>query len=114
MTNAEPLPRIGWRIQSVLEVLLQDPGREVWPFWVDGHTTPRSDSGPILKRLAEAGWLVSRRETGKPNARVLYRLTPAGEALAREAVTRPVKWPERVAHLRSATVTGDGSPDRSV
>jgi hypothetical protein len=89
----------------VLDVLLQDPSREVWPFWMDQQTKPRSDSGPILKRLAEAGWLTSRRETGKPNARTLYRLTAAGEALAREAVERPVKWPEGV--TRRPTAQGD-------
>ncbi|MFD8509695.1 PadR family transcriptional regulator [Streptomyces antimycoticus] len=88
-----PLPRIGWRTQDVLAVLLRAPGREVWPFWVDRQTSPRSDSGPILKRLARAGWLTTRRETGKPNARVLYKLTPAGEALAREAVAHPVRRP---------------------
>ncbi|MFJ6014476.1 PadR family transcriptional regulator [Streptomyces sp. NPDC092952] len=97
---ATPLPRLGWRAQSVLYVLLEDPSREVWPYWVDQRAKPRSDSAPILKRLARAGWLSTRRETGTPNARVLYRLTPAGEVLAREAVKRPVKWPDNVAHQR--------------
>ncbi|RPK58205.1 hypothetical protein EES44_24370 [Streptomyces sp. ADI96-15] len=97
---AAPLPRLGWRTQSVLYVLLNDPTREVWPYWVDKRAKPRSDSAPILKRLAQAGWLTVRRETGEPNARVLYRLTEAGEALAREAVQRPVKWPDNVAHHR--------------
>lgn len=72
----------------------------MWPFLVDSQARPRSDSGPILKRLAQAAWLAMRRETGKPNARVLYRLTAAGESLAREAVTRPVNWPDSVAHHR--------------
>lgn len=102
---ATPLPRIGWRTQSVLYVLLEDPSREVWPYWVDRQTRPRSDSYSILQGLAQAGWVTSRRETDKPNARVLYRLTPSGEALAREAVQRPVKWPDAVAHLRPGTVT---------
>ncbi|MEU1815157.1 DUF6292 family protein [Streptomyces roseifaciens] len=104
MTDGEPpavpLPRLGWRTQSVLCVLLEDPSREVWPYWVDQRTKPRSDSAMILKRLAEAGWLTTRRETGKPNARVLYKLTTAGKTLAREAVRRPVKWPDNVAHHR--------------
>jgi hypothetical protein len=97
---ATPLPRLGWRTQSVLYVLLEAPSQEVWPYWVDQRTKPRSDSAPILKRLAQAGWLTTRRETGKPNARVLYKLTAAGEALAREAVERPVKWPDSVSHHR--------------
>lgn len=99
---ARPL-RPGWRTQSVLFVLLEDPSREVWPFWVDRNTKPQCDSYAILKRLAQAGWLTVRRETGKTNARVLYRLTPAGEALAREAVKRPAKWPDSVAHHRRTT-----------
>jgi hypothetical protein len=86
-------------------MLLEDPSREVWPFWMDRHT-PAYDSNQILKRLAEAGWLTSRRETNKPNARVLYRLTAAGEALAREAVERSVKWPDGVSRQRP--VTGEG------
>lgn len=98
--DAVPLPRLGWRTQAVLYVLMDDPTREVWPYWVDQRTKPRSDSYKILQRLAEAGWLTTRREADKPNARVLYRLTAAGEALAREAVKRPVKWPDTVAHYR--------------
>lgn len=98
--DATPLPRLGWRTQSVLHVLLQDPHREVWPYWVDQQARPRSDSYQILKRLAQAGWLTTRRESGQANARVLYRLTAAGEVLAREAVRRPVKWPDNVAHHR--------------
>lgn len=99
--NATPIPRLGWRMQAVLDVLLEDPSREVWPFWLDQQTRPRSDSAPILKRLAEAGWLTMRREVGKPNARVLYRLTPSGETLAREAVKREVRWPEGVTRRQS-------------
>ncbi|WP_371095044.1 hypothetical protein [Streptomyces sanglieri] len=101
--TARPLPRLGWHTQSILFVLLEDPSREVWPFWTDQRTKPRSDSAPILKRLAQAGWLTTRRETDKPNARVLYRLTPTGEVLAREAVKRPVEWPSNVAHHRPST-----------
>lgn len=99
---ATPIPRLGWRMQAVLDVLLEDPSREVWPFWLDRRTSPRSDSAPILRRLAQAGWLDTRRETGKPNARVLYKLTPAGEALAREAAERPVKWPDGMTRRRPA------------
>jgi len=98
--DATPLPRIGWRMQAVLDVLLQDPSREVWPYWLDQRTPTRGENYQILKRLAEAGWLTTRRETGKANARVLYKLTPAGEALAREAVKRPVRWPDGVARRR--------------
>lgn len=94
---ATPLPRLGWRTQAVLDVLLEDPSREVWPYWLDQQMKPRGDSYQILKRLAQVGWLITRREIGKPNARVLYKLTAAGEALAREAVRRPVKWPDGVA-----------------
>jgi hypothetical protein len=88
-------------MQDVLDVLLQDPSREVWPYYVDQRSAARYQSCEVLKRLAEAGWLTVRRETGKPNARVLYRLTAAGEALAREAVQRPVKWPEGAARRRT-------------
>lgn len=98
--SATPLPRLGWRMQDVLDVLLLDPSREVWPYYVDQRSAARFQSYEVLKRLAEAGWLTTRRETGKPNARVLYRLTPSGEALAREAVQRPVKWPEGVTRHR--------------
>lgn len=93
---ATPLPRLGWRTQALLDVLLKDPSREVWPYWLDQQTPSGGDNYQILKRLAEAGWLTTRRETGKPNARVLYKLTAAGEALAREAVERPIKWPDGV------------------
>jgi hypothetical protein len=98
--TAEPLPRLGWRMQAVLDVLLQDPSREVWPYWLDQRSPTRGENNAILKRLADAGWLTARRETGTPNARVLYRLTAAGEALAREAVERQVKWPEGVTRRR--------------
>ncbi|MEZ3180817.1 helix-turn-helix transcriptional regulator [Streptomyces pimonensis] len=97
---ATPLPRLGWRMQAALDVLLEDPCREVWPYWLDQRSHARGDNHQILKRLAEAGWLTTRRETDKPNARVLYRFTAAGEALAREAVERPVRWPEGVTRRR--------------
>ncbi|MFD3978276.1 PadR family transcriptional regulator [Streptomyces griseus] len=88
--TAEPLPRLGRRAQAVLGLLLEDPSREVWPYWLDQQPATRGgDNYQVLKRLAGAGWLSRREETGKPNARVLYRLTPAGEARAREALQRP-------------------------
>lgn len=93
-TTATPLSRITWRTQAVLLVLLEDRSREVWPYLLDRHPLTRgADNYQILKRLAEAGWLSTRRETG-PNGRVLYRLTAAGETMAREAAQRPVKWPD--------------------
>jgi DNA-binding PadR family transcriptional regulator len=81
-------------------LLLEDPSREVWPYYVDQRSPARGDSYAVLKRLAGAGWLTARREADTPNARVLYRLTPSGEALAREAVERPVKWPADVSRRR--------------
>ncbi|MFE3146579.1 helix-turn-helix transcriptional regulator [Streptomyces sp. NPDC059218] len=102
--TALPLPGMGWRTQALLGVLLEDPSREVWPYWLDQRAPTRGgDNYQILKRLARAGWLTTRRETGKVNARVLYRLTPTGEVLAREAVKRSVKWPSSVAHHRPST-----------
>jgi hypothetical protein len=98
--TATPLPRLGWRMQAVLDVLLQDPNHEVCPYYVDKRTPPGGDNYKILKVLTAAGWLTTRRETGKPNARVLHKLTTAGEALAREAVERPVKWPDGVTRRR--------------
>ncbi|MEZ7005852.1 hypothetical protein [Streptomyces sp. AD55] len=104
--TALPLLRLGWVTQALLDVLLEDPSREVWPFWIDRRSAAgRRDNGVILKRLAQAGWLTKRRETGKPNARVLYKLTPAGETLAREAVERPVKWPDGVTRHRPGTAS---------
>lgn len=103
--DAAPLPRMGWRMQAVLDVLMADPSREVWPYYVDQHSSARGDSYQILKRLHEAGWLTRRHETGGPNARVLYKLTTTGEALAREAVERPVKWPDSVNRRRPDTDT---------
>ncbi|MFP3118136.1 PadR family transcriptional regulator [Streptomyces sp. Iso 434] len=99
--TATPLPRLGWRMQAVLDLLVEDPAREVWPYWIDQRTPTRGDGYQVLKRLAEAGWLTSRREdrpTG--SGRVLYRLTPSGEELAREAVSRSVRWPAGVPRHR--------------
>jgi hypothetical protein len=103
--TAVPLPRLGWRMQAVLDAMLEDPSREVWPYWLDRHSRSRSENDQVLRRLAEAGWLTVRRETGKPNARVLYRLTPTGEAMAREAVKRQVKWPDGVSRRRHDRLT---------
>lgn len=92
---ATPLPRLGWRTQAVLNVLLEDPSREVWLYWLDQQPAVCNNSTgnyQVLQRLARAGWLTTRRETGT-NARVLYHLTPAGEELAREAVKRSVRKP---------------------
>jgi DNA-binding PadR family transcriptional regulator len=74
---------------AVLEALAGDAGQWHYGYDLLGTTGLRSGSlYPILVRLADRGLLEAVWENGVPQGRPprhLYRLTPAGRALVREA-----------------------------
>ena len=74
----------------VLRLLLEEPTAWRYGYEISQQTGLKSGTlYPILLRLEEAGWFVSRWETVDPSAvgrprRRLYRLTPAGLSRASE------------------------------
>jgi PadR family transcriptional regulator PadR len=90
--------------QLVLQVLLEDPRREVYGRELgEAAGLPSGTVHPILARLEGMGWLESGWEdidtsaAGRP-ARRYYRLTPDGAVRARDALARTY----RSRSLRSA------------
>ncbi|MGZ4626042.1 MAG: PadR family transcriptional regulator [Kineosporiaceae bacterium] len=80
--------------QLVLQVLLEDPQREIYGRELgEAAGLPSGTVHPILARLEGMGWLESRWEdidpstAGRP-ARRYYRLTPDGAVQARDALAR--------------------------
>jgi DNA-binding PadR family transcriptional regulator len=80
--------------QLVLEILLEDPQRELYGRELgEAAGLPSGTVHPILARLEGLGWLESRWEdidastAGRP-ARRYYRLTPDGAVRARDALAR--------------------------
>ena len=80
--------------QLVLQVLLEDPQRELYGRELgEAAGLPSGTIHPILARLEGMGWLESRWEdvdasaAGRP-ARRYYRLTPDGAVRSREALAR--------------------------
>jgi PadR family transcriptional regulator PadR len=92
--------------QLVLRTLLADPSKELYGVEI-GQAAGLSSGTvhPILARLETVGWLTSRwedihpRTEGRP-ARRYYRLTPAGQELARAALARAYQASARPAWLR--------------
>jgi DNA-binding PadR family transcriptional regulator len=100
-----PEPRMTIPTQRVLEVLLDDPQRDLYGLEIGDAAGLRSGTvHPILARLEGYGWLVSRWEEvdasaeGRP-ARRYYRLTPDGVQAARAALARAYR-PSPVRRLR--------------
>lgn len=87
-------PRMTIPTQLVLEILLEDPTRELYGLEI-GQTAglPSGTVHPILARLEAVGWLESRweqvdpRAEGRP-ARRYYRLTANGVVAAAAALSR--------------------------
>jgi DNA-binding PadR family transcriptional regulator len=80
--------------QLVLELLLADPGRELYGFEIGQDAgLPSGTVHPILARLEALGWVSSRweavdpGEAGRP-ARRYYRMTAEGASAARTALAR--------------------------
>ncbi|HWS57377.1 MAG TPA: helix-turn-helix transcriptional regulator [Actinotalea sp.] len=80
--------------QIVLQVLLQDPARELYGLEIGQSAGLASGTvHPILARLEALGWLeshwedVDTRAVGRP-ARRYYRLTAGGITAARQALAR--------------------------
>jgi PadR family transcriptional regulator, regulatory protein PadR len=100
-----PEPRMTIPTQRVLEVLLDDPQRELYGLEIGEAAGLRSGTvHPILARLEGYGWLASRWEEidasaeGRP-ARRYYALTPDGVQAARSALARAYR-PSPVRRLR--------------
>jgi DNA-binding PadR family transcriptional regulator len=80
--------------QLVLQVLLEDPQREIYGRELgEAAGLPSGTVHPILARLEGMGWLESRWEDIDPSAagrpaRRYYRLTPDGAVRARDALAR--------------------------
>jgi DNA-binding PadR family transcriptional regulator len=98
-------PRLSHQRLQVLSSFLQQPDVELSGADVMRLTELASGSlYPILYKLEDGGLLVSRWETEDPHAlgrprRRLYRVTPLGERVTREAVAklnRLVATPVRV------------------
>lgn len=79
-------------LQLVLQVLLENPERELYGLEIGGAAGLASGTvHPLLARLEAHGWLVSRWEDIDPSAegrpaRRYYRLTAQGVADARAAL----------------------------
>ncbi|UOY03759.1 PadR family transcriptional regulator [Blastococcus sp. PRF04-17] len=91
--------------QRVLEVLLEDPQRELYGLEIGEAAGLRSGTvHPILARLEGYGWVASRWEEidasaeGRPPRRY-YGLTPSGVAAAHAALARAYR-PSPVRRLR--------------
>jgi PadR family transcriptional regulator PadR len=87
-------PRMTISTQLVLELLLADPGRELYGLEIGQDAgLPSGTVHPILARLEALGWVSSRWETvdpaeaGRP-ARRYYRMTAEGAPAARAALAR--------------------------
>lgn len=87
-------PRMTIPAQLVLQVLLEDPQRELYGRELGEAAGLASGTvHPILARFEATGWLESRWEDvdasaeGRP-ARRYYRLTPDGAVRARDALAR--------------------------
>ena len=87
-------PRMTISTQLVLAVLLGDPAEERYGLEIGAEAgLPSGTVHPILARLEGLGWLESRwedidpSEQGRPPRRY-YRLTGAGAASARAALSR--------------------------
>jgi DNA-binding MarR family transcriptional regulator len=80
--------RMSLQTLRALETFLDNPGEQLAGADIQKRTGVASGTlYPILLRLEDAGWLVSRWETIDPSAegrprRRLYRLTPGGLARA--------------------------------
>src|SRR5689334_18585316 len=94
-------------LQLVLDVLLEDPERELYGLEIGGAAGLASGTvHPLLARLEGRGWLESRWEDIDPSsqgrpARRYYRLTGQGvegaqAALARVRARRPLGVPSPV------------------
>ncbi|HEY2299589.1 MAG TPA: PadR family transcriptional regulator [Jatrophihabitans sp.] len=81
-------------LQLVLQVLLEDPDRELYGLEIGGAAGLASGTvHPLLARLEGHGWLESRWEDIDPStegrpARRYYRLTGEGAEDARAALAR--------------------------
>ena len=100
-------PRMTLQTQMVLRQALVEPGREWYGLeMVLATGLPTGTVYPIIARLAQAGWIVSRWENpgehaaeGRPRRRY-YRITTEGAESARLALakahanraTAPVPW----------------------
>jgi DNA-binding PadR family transcriptional regulator len=87
--------------QLVLQVLLEDPQRELYGRELgEAAGLPSGTIHPILARFEATGWLESRWEdidasaAGRP-ARRYYRLTQDGAVQAREALQRAYRGRSR-------------------
>lgn len=87
-------PRMTLHTQLVLQVLMDDPTREMYGLEIcAGAGLASGTIHPILARLEKVGWLESRweqidaREEGRPRRRY-YRLNPNNMAIVRAAVSR--------------------------
>jgi DNA-binding PadR family transcriptional regulator len=77
---------------QAVAMMLEDPGAEYWGLAIAKQIhVPTGTIYPILHRLEAAGWLESTLEqvdttTACRPPRRLYRLTPTGARMAREAL----------------------------
>jgi PadR family transcriptional regulator, regulatory protein PadR len=82
----EPLTRVTSATLDVLDVLLANPGADMWGLEIVKHTgRPTGSVYPILDRLEQSGWVESEweHEQARRGARRrLYRLTAPGAAEA--------------------------------
>jgi DNA-binding PadR family transcriptional regulator len=93
--------RLTAQTRLVLQALLADPARERYGVELsDAAGLLAGTIYPILSRLEELGWVVSRWD-GQPPRR-LYRLTPDGAARAAQTVS--------VARTKMAFIAAGATP----
>lgn len=105
-------PKMTLPTQLVLGVLLRDPDREHYGLEIcQTAGLPSGTVHPILARLEQCRWVVSRwedadpRERGRPRRRY-YRVDPDSIAVARAAVARARTSVARLGLLRAHPAGG--------
>lgn len=103
-------------MQAVLQVMLEDPERELYGFELAKSSGLASGTiYPILARLVSSGWVTSRweepeagREEGRPPRRY-FRLTAEGRSRALHALARTQNRRATTSGLLGRAVEGGAS-----
>lgn len=112
MSKSSAGPRMTLSTQLVLQVLLEEPTRELYGLQICGTAgLPSGTIHPILARLEKINWLDSRweevdpSEQGRPRRRY-YRLNPNSIAAVRAALARATASTPALARLRPGIAGG--------
>lgn len=107
-----PLPRMTLPTQLVLQVLLDEPDKEMYGLEISNAAGLASGTiHPILARLESAGWLTSRWEDADPTTegrprRRYYRLNPNSVSVVKAALAKKQGAAGGLALLRPSSAGG--------